>query len=99
ICALQFWKRANDDFDSAWNDYINLCRLGRTLPFNALVEAASLRSPFEYGCLESVVGEVRDYLNSIDDNTLQYTTSRRLVQAAIFCAVTGCAAFWSGNKG
>ena len=70
ICALQFWKRANEDFDSAWKDYINLCRLGGTLPFNALVEAANLRSPFEDGCLESVVGEVRDYLNSIDDKSL-----------------------------
>ncbi|KKK32876.1 oligoendopeptidase F [Salinicoccus sediminis] len=70
ICALQFWKRANENFDSAWEDYVNLCRLGGTLPFNSLVEAANLRSPFEDGCLESVVGEVRNYLNSIDDKSL-----------------------------
>ncbi len=70
VCALQFWKRANEDFEDAWKDYINLCRLGGTLPFNSLVEAANLRSPFEDGCLQSVVGEVRDYLNSIDDKSL-----------------------------
>ncbi|WP_411842591.1 M3 family oligoendopeptidase [Salinicoccus sp. HZC-1] len=70
VCALQFWKRANEDFEGAWKDYINLCRLGGTLPFNSLVEAANLKSPFEDGCLESVVGEVRDYLNSIDDESL-----------------------------
>lgn len=70
VCALQFWKRANENFEEAWKDYINLCRLGGTLPFNSLVEAANLKSPFEDGCLESVVGEVRDYLNSIDDKSL-----------------------------
>lgn len=70
VCALQFWKRANEDFEDAWKDYINLCRLGGTLPFNSLIKAANLKSPFEDGCLESVVGEVKDYLNSIDDKSL-----------------------------
>ncbi|GAB3062925.1 M3 family oligoendopeptidase [Salinicoccus sesuvii] len=70
VCALQFWKRANEDFDAAWADYIKLCKLGGSLPFNALVESANLTSPFEDGCLVSVVGEVKDYLNSIDDKVL-----------------------------
>ncbi|MHC0551787.1 M3 family oligoendopeptidase [Salinicoccus sp. CNSTN-B1] len=70
VCAMQFWKRANEDFDGAWSDYINLCRLGGSLPFNALVEEANLISPFEDGCLQSVVKEAEGYLNSIDDSAL-----------------------------
>jgi M3 family oligoendopeptidase len=70
VCALQFWKRANEDFEAAWADYVELCKLGGSLPFNALARSANLTSPFEDGCLESVVGEVKDYLNSIDDKSL-----------------------------
>lgn len=70
VCALQFWKRANEDFETAWTDYVELCKLGGSLPFNALARSANLTSPFEDGCLESVVGEVKDYLNSIDDKAL-----------------------------
>jgi M3 family oligoendopeptidase len=70
VCALQFWKRANEDFEAAWADYVELCKLGGSLPFNALARSANLISPFEDGCLESVVGEVKDYLNSIDDKSL-----------------------------
>lgn len=70
VCALQFWKRANENFEAAWADYVQLCKLGGSLPFNALARSANLTSPFEDGCLESVVGEVKDYLNSIDDRAL-----------------------------
>lgn len=70
VCALQFWKRAKDDFKGAWEDYLALCKVGGSLPFNSLVELANLKSPFEEGSLESVIDEVHDYLNSIDDKKL-----------------------------
>lgn len=70
VCALQFWKRAKDDFTGAWEDYLALCKVGGSLPFNSLVELANLKSPFEEGSLESVIDEVHDYLNSIDDKKL-----------------------------
>lgn len=70
VCALQFWKRAKGDFKGAWEDYLALCKVGGSLPFNSLVELANLKSPFEEGSLESVIDEVHDYLNSIDDKKL-----------------------------
>ncbi|HIV82144.1 MAG TPA: M3 family oligoendopeptidase [Candidatus Salinicoccus merdavium] len=70
ICAIQFWKRAKEDFDAAWKDYLALCKLGGSLPFNSLVEAAKLKSPFEEDSLKEVVEEVSDYLYSIDDTKL-----------------------------
>ena len=70
VCALQFWKRAKDDFKGAWEDYLALCKVGGSLPFNSLVELANLKSPFEEGSLESVIDEVHNYLNSIDDKKL-----------------------------
>lgn len=70
VCALQFWKRANEDFDSAWNDYLTICKLGGSLPFGEIVKSANLLSPFEDGTLESIVSHVKDFLNSIDDKNL-----------------------------
>lgn len=70
VCALQFWKRANEDFDSAWNDYLTICKLGGSLPFGEIVKSANLLSPFEDGTLETIVSHVKDFLNSIDDKNL-----------------------------
>lgn len=70
ICAIQFWKRAVEDFDAAWHDYVELCKLGGSLPFGGLIEKAKLKSPFEAGSLKSVVDEVSSYLDSIDDTKL-----------------------------
>ena len=70
ICAFQFWKRSREDFDAAWKDYLHLCQLGGSLPFNALVKEANLISPFESDCVESVIGTIESYLNSIDDTSL-----------------------------
>ena len=70
ICAFQFWKRSREDFAPAWQDYLHLCQLGGSLPFTALVKEANLLSPFEEGCVESVIGTIESYLNSIDDSSL-----------------------------
>lgn len=70
ICAFQFWKRSREDFDGAWKDYLHLCSLGGSSAFTKLVEEAGLISPFDDGCVESVVGTIEDYLNSIDDKKL-----------------------------
>jgi len=70
VCALQFWKRAKEDFQGAWKDYLALCKVGGSLPFNALVELANLKSPFKEGSLKNVIDEVHNYLNSIDDKKL-----------------------------
>lgn len=70
ICAFQFWKRSREDFESAWKDYNYLCSLGGSKPFTGLVKEAGLISPFEEGCVESVIGVIEDYLNSIDDTKL-----------------------------
>ncbi|MUK88955.1 M3 family oligoendopeptidase [Ornithinibacillus sp. L9] len=70
ICAFQFWKRSREDREKAWNDYLNLCKLGGSKPFLGLVEAANLRSPFEEGTVESVVDEIEKWLDSVDDQAL-----------------------------
>ena len=70
ICAFQFWKRSRENHEAAWKDYLHLCQLGGSQSFTKLVEEANLISPFEEGCVESVIGTIEDYLNSVDDTKL-----------------------------
>ena len=65
-CAFQFWIKNEKDHDSAWQDYLNLCRAGGSLSFVNLVKLAKLSSPFEDGCLENVVKYVNKWLENFD---------------------------------
>ncbi|MFM9947679.1 MAG: M3 family oligoendopeptidase [Saprospiraceae bacterium] len=67
ICAFQFWKRNNENHESAWADYVRLCEAGGSKSFLDLVALAGLRSPFEDGCLASVIGNIEDWLARVDD--------------------------------
>jgi M3 family oligoendopeptidase len=70
ICAFQFWKKSRENHEEAWADYVKLCKLGGSMSFTKLVEAANLISPFENGCIASVIGEIEKWLNSVYDTTL-----------------------------
>jgi len=71
ICAFQFWKRSRENQEEAWADYVKLCKLGGSMSFTNLVRAANLISPFEDGCVESVVGVIENWLKSVDDQNLK----------------------------
>ena len=69
-CAFQFWIKSQVNQSSAWEDYLNLCQAGGSLPFTKLVELANLESPFKDSCLESVVKYVENWLSKIDVKSL-----------------------------
>lgn len=54
VCALQFYKRMLDKDPKAFEDYLNICRVGGKYSFLKVVELAGLKSPFEDGCLKDV---------------------------------------------
>ena len=70
ICAFQFWKRSREDRDTAWNDYLRLCQAGGSKSFLELVGLANLISPFQDGCISSVVKVIEDWLDEVDDSKL-----------------------------
>lgn len=51
-------------------DYLRLCEAGGSQSFVQLAQLAGLISPFEDGCVSSVIGEIEGWLNSIDDKAL-----------------------------
>ena len=70
LCAFQFWKRSIEGDETAWEDYIRLCKLGGSKSFLELVESAHLISPFEEGAVQSVTAVIDKWLTSIDDEKL-----------------------------
>jgi M3 family oligoendopeptidase len=70
ICALQFWKKMNDNRELGWEDYMKLCSVGGTKSFLELVKLGNLKSPFGDGCVSSVIGNIDEYLESVDDSKL-----------------------------
>lgn len=67
ICAFQFWKKDQEGHQQAWNDYVRLCDAGGSRSFLELVELANLRSPFDDGCVASVVDVITNWLDKVDD--------------------------------
>ncbi|MEK3887156.1 M3 family oligoendopeptidase [Bacillus sp. FSL K6-3431] len=70
ICAFQFWKKSQEDQEEAWKDYVKLCKLGGSLSFTNLVKEANLISPFEDGCVKSIISSIQTWLNSVDDKKM-----------------------------
>jgi len=63
ICALQFWKRMMNKDAEAWNDYLALCNVGGSKSFVELVKLGNLKSPFEDGCVASVIADIKAWLD------------------------------------
>jgi len=67
-CALQFRIRMEQDFRSAWEDYVNLCRKGGKLKFSELIRQAGLISPFDDGCIKYIANNIEILLNNYEKN-------------------------------
>jgi len=68
VCAMQFFLRFNGGDESAWGDYLKLCKAGGTKTFLSLVELAGLKSPFERGVLDGAAKELKKILDATDDS-------------------------------
>lgn len=62
VAALQFWSRLQRNDPEAFNDYLAICRAGGTKSFVELIRLANLKVPFEDGCLEQTMNDVRAWV-------------------------------------
>ncbi len=70
VCAFQFLNKSNDDFEKAWQDYINICKVGGTKSFLEIVEIGNLKSPFEEKTIKNIADKVDKLLEDIKDSDL-----------------------------
>ena len=64
ICALQFWRKCNEDRDIAWKDYLDLCKAGGSKSFLELVKTANIESPFDKNTIESIVNYTDEWIEN-----------------------------------
>ena len=55
VCAMQFKAMMDEDFKKAWANYYKLCKLSARDFFTNVIVEAGLVSPFEDGCIKSLV--------------------------------------------
>ncbi len=70
VCAFQYWIRDHKDHQEAWSSYVDLCKLGGSKGFVALMKDAKLDSPFEDGTILRTIQPLEAFLNTIDDTKL-----------------------------
>jgi len=63
VCAFQFWIRMQEDKESAWNDYLKLCKAGGSMSFLDLVKLANIKSPFDSEVFEEVATKINNWLS------------------------------------
>lgn len=61
-CAMQFWVKAESNFEQTLAEYIALCRRGGQAPFQELVSSANLVSPFNPDSLIDVIQKAQKFL-------------------------------------
>lgn len=60
--AMEFKKKEKENHESAWKDYLNLCKCGGSMSYLETLAYANLRSPFEEGSIENAVSVAREEL-------------------------------------
>lgn len=62
--AMEFKKKMHDDKISAWNDYMNLCKVGGSKSYLETLAYANLSNPFRTGAVKNAVSFAKDILLS-----------------------------------
>jgi len=70
ICAFQYWVKSQEDHSKALEEYIDLCKLGGSKSFVALLDSAKLQNPFKSGTVKEIAKPIKAYLDSVDDTKL-----------------------------
>ena len=60
--AMEFKKKRAEDKESAWTDYLNLCKVGSSLKYIDTLRYAHLSVPFEDGAVERIMSYARDII-------------------------------------
>ncbi len=70
VCAFQFWVKSQENHQAAFDQYLELCKLGGSKSFVNLVESAKLKNPFKDGVVSEIIKPIKAYLDTIDDSKL-----------------------------
>ncbi|MFK7907693.1 MAG: M3 family oligoendopeptidase [Chitinophagales bacterium] len=68
LCAVQFWMKWQQNKETAWQDYLRLCKAGGKYDYFETLELANLRSPFDENVIREIAELLSDWLKQVDDS-------------------------------
>ena len=60
VCAMQYKMKMDEDYQKAWDSYLELCKLAAKKFYVPMLQQAGLQSPFEDGCIQKIVAHFSD---------------------------------------
>ncbi|MBQ2434449.1 MAG: M3 family oligoendopeptidase [Clostridia bacterium] len=66
ICAFQFYLKMLKDRETAWNDYVRLCKAGGSMGYFDLLKLANLENPFTEKAVKDAVQAVISELDNLE---------------------------------
>ena len=70
VCAFQYFVWDMKDHSAAWESYMNCVNRAGFVPFKELIKECGLKSPFEKGCIDSVLPGLEEFMASLDKNKI-----------------------------
>ena len=67
LCAFQYLIKDRNNHQKAWDNYLNLCKLGGSKSFVQLINEVGLKNPFQDGTMKEIIYNVESILNTFDD--------------------------------
>lgn len=67
VCAFEFLLKSREDRQKAFEDYLEICKVGGLKSFFGIMEAGNIKNPMEDGVLEEILPKLLKILDEIEE--------------------------------
>ncbi|WP_230379683.1 hypothetical protein, partial [Microbacterium sp. ZXX196] len=66
VCAFQLWSLYQANEQVALNKFLKICKAGGSNSFLMIIEESGMISPFDNGCIETILPIIKKELDDIE---------------------------------
>ncbi|MCA1057638.1 M3 family oligoendopeptidase [Rossellomorea aquimaris] len=66
LCAVQLWRKHQENPKEALMGFLEMCRNGGKLPFKELIKIANIKSPFEENSIQPILEFVEEWIERVE---------------------------------
>lgn len=68
IAAFEIYNKFENDRDTAWKEYLDMCTTAGSKSFTKLLETGKLSNPFDISVIKNIISKVEKRIDSFDDS-------------------------------